>query len=168
MGLKHGRGFDIDPKGISPIDSFMRNRVEGMMVSDGTTDSTITATGTDLNLDISPGFIIIDGKVKAYSAGVTDYAVDASEIAGLITVGSAIVYTLVAFVGLDDVIDLRLFAGAEAVVADAVAVTDAVMAASFDDRVTAYALSWVRFHRSDTAVLTITIDDTVRPLLIPA
>jgi hypothetical protein len=168
MGFTHGRGFDIDPAGKSPVDTFLRNRVEGMYTSDGTTGSTIAADAHDFNLDFTPGIIIIDGKVKAYSSGSADFDVSHSDSAPGMTVGQATVYTIVAYVGLDDTIDLRVVAGVVAAAASAVALPDADIAALFDDKVTAFAITEVKFHRSNTTELTITIDDTVRPLNIPA
>ena len=45
--------------------------------------------------------------------------------------------------------------------------SDADMAAKFDKKVTAFALVEAKFHRSNTAELTITIDNSVRPLHVP-
>ncbi len=169
MGLKYGYAFDRDPRGKDPVYTWMNNRVEGLLFTDGTTGSSIGAGAHDFNLDATPGMIMIDGTPKFYPSGLTDYDVSNSGSApptGM-DVGNAIVYTLVAYKDINGTVGLRLFAGDVAPVASAVPVSDADMAAKFDKKVTAFALVQATFHRSDTAELTITIDNSVRPLHVP-
>jgi len=174
MGNKSGSGkigFN-KPNELSVNTHLFENRViQGMMFTDGTTGSSITADPThDFNCDISAGIVAVNGVVKEFAAQA-DYDISHAADAALLADGEAIYYTFIVYWSpeLPTTVAMRMFTGSIDAVADAVPVTKAEIDAKFSDEAVWFELATVKFHRTNaTTGLTVTVDNAIRPSLIPA
>ena len=152
---------------INPEYNLNRNRiVQGLLIGVATTASTqVTGDGaSDINVNISAGILLLDGQVKEYAAQA-DYALYNATPA--MDAGESIIISLVAYRSLGDgVLRLRSVVGAAATTGSQVVPTNVEIEALFETGTYWFRLANITVNRTADTTLTLSYDNTVRPLLI--
>lgn len=137
---------------------------QGMLVGTPTTGST-QATGagaSDFNVDITPGILAVNGKVKEFAAQA-DFDL-ASAGSAIITNGQSIVVSIVAYQNVvSGAIGLRTFRGAAATTGSEEPISDADITAGFGSNTVWYRLANVTVNRTGDTTVTQSHDNTARP-----
>lgn len=160
FGIVGGIGIEFD---------VTRNRVlQGVLVTAPTTASAqLTGTGNgSYRVDITPGLVIVDGKVKEVATAADQLLEAAGDI---LDSGQSIVYTIVYYRSISGgVIYQRTFAGAPALTGSQVAPTDVEIEANLASGTVWFAVAEVTVNRTGDTTVTQSQNNTVRPTWVPA
>jgi len=158
-------GYNV-PAGVGDMSEIFKNRVVGAMIMPSTTGSSqLTGAGNGTYLyDISPGFVVVDGKV-AEIAGAADQACETP--ADIMANGYSKIYMLIAYKTTLNVVTTLIVAGTAALTAAVAAPTPAEIEAAIPAGCPWVAIGAMQINRTGDTTVTEAVDNQYRPLFLP-
>jgi len=152
--------------GVGVEFELFRYRVDGAMIQPSTTGSSqITGTGNGTYLyDITPGLVVVDGKVLEIAAAA-DQACEAA--ANIMASGKSKTYLVVAYKKTDNSVATKIVEGAVADTADVEPPSVADIEAAIPYGCPWVAIGSMTINRTGDETVTEVVDNKFRPLLVP-